>query len=79
VPALREVLDGRVELTPIHDLEGLIAAAEAARRPAPPPLSFTWEDAAAATWDVYEQALGASSPRPRARRDTNSRLPATFV
>jgi alpha-1,3-rhamnosyl/mannosyltransferase len=79
VPALREVLDGRVELTPVDDLEGLIAAAEAARRPAPPPLSFTWADAADATWDAYEQAMCASLPRPRSRRDTNGRLPAFFV
>jgi len=59
VPAVREVLDGRVELTEISDLDGLIAAAESAHRPAPPPLTWTWEDAASATWDVYEQALRA--------------------
>ena len=59
VPAVREVLDGRVALSEVADLAGLIAAAESARRPAPPPLSFTWEDAAAATWDAYEQAVAA--------------------
>lgn len=59
VPALREVLDGRVELTPIDDLDALVASAEAAGRPAPPPLTFTWADAAAATWAVYEEAAQA--------------------
>jgi glycosyltransferase involved in cell wall biosynthesis len=59
VPAVREVLDGRVELSEIGDLEGLVAAAESARRPAPPPLNWTWEDAASATWDVYDDAVRA--------------------
>jgi len=61
VPALREVLDGRVELTAVNDLVGLIAAAEGAHRPAPPPLSWTWDDAASATWDVYEEVARAAS------------------
>ncbi len=56
VPALREVLQGRGQLVALDDLDGLMRAAEAARRPAGPPLPFTWEDAAAATWDVYEAA-----------------------
>jgi glycosyltransferase involved in cell wall biosynthesis len=56
VPALREVLDGRAVLRAVHDVEGLITAAEAAQRPAPPPPAWTWDDAAAATWDVYAQA-----------------------
>ena len=68
VPALREVLDGRIELSHVGDLEGLIAAAEAARRPAPEPLSFTWSDAAAATWEVYEQAARAPQRWRGARR-----------
>jgi glycosyltransferase involved in cell wall biosynthesis len=54
VPALREVLDGRASLTDVDDLDALIASAEALRRPAPAPPSWTWADAAAATWDVYE-------------------------
>ncbi len=66
VPALREVLDGRVELTPVGDLTGLIAAAESAQRPAPAPLSYTWEQAARATWEVYAEAAGARS-RSRGR------------
>jgi glycosyltransferase involved in cell wall biosynthesis len=56
VPAVREVLAERAILSPVQDLEALIAAAESARRPAPPPPSWTWQDAAAATWEVYEQA-----------------------
>ena len=56
VPALREVLDGRATLTAVGDLDGLVAAAEAAERPAPPPPAWTWEDAAHATWQVYCQA-----------------------
>ena len=68
VPAVREVLDGRVALTDVADLEGLIAAAESARRPAPPPLSWTWDDAAVATWDVYEEAARAPARWRGARR-----------
>jgi glycosyltransferase involved in cell wall biosynthesis len=56
VPALREVLGGRATLTPVDDLDALIAAAEAVERPAPAPPPWSWEDAAAATWDVYAQA-----------------------
>ena len=70
LPALREVLDGRVELTPVDDLQGLIAAAEAARRPAPPPLTWTWDDAAEATWEVYEEAASAPKRWRSARRKT---------
>ena len=61
VPVLREVLDGHVELSPLGDLEHLIATAEAAVRPAPRPLPYTWENAARATWKVYEDAAAASS------------------
>lgn len=56
LPALREVLDSRAVLAPAGDLDGLVAAAEAAERPAPAPPNWTWEDAAAATWEVYAQA-----------------------
>ena len=38
VPAVREVLDGRIELSAVDDLDGLIRTAEARRRPAPEPL-----------------------------------------
>jgi glycosyltransferase involved in cell wall biosynthesis len=56
VPALREVLDARATFVQAGDLRALIAAAERARRPAPPPPSWTWQDAAHATWQVYEHA-----------------------
>jgi glycosyltransferase involved in cell wall biosynthesis len=59
VPAVREVLDGRVALSDADDLDGLISAAESARRPAPSPLSWTWDDAAAVTWDLYAAAAQA--------------------
>jgi hypothetical protein len=36
---------------------GMVAAAHEASRPAPAPPTWTWSDAAAATWDVYERAL----------------------
>ncbi len=60
VPALREVLDGRATLTAVDDLDGLIAAAESAQRPAPPPPAWTWQDAAEATWRVYREAAAAT-------------------
>ena len=64
LPALREVLEGRAILRSVDDLDGLVAAAEAASRPAPPPPAWTWDDAAAATWEVYSQAV---SERPADR------------
>jgi glycosyltransferase involved in cell wall biosynthesis len=71
VPALREVLDGRATLTAVDDLDGLVAAAESAERPAPPPPAWTWEDAAEATWQVYCEALAETDccqiPRPKHR------------
>jgi glycosyltransferase involved in cell wall biosynthesis len=60
VPALREVLEGRATLAAVHDLDGLLAAAESAERPAPPPPAWTWEDAAQATWQVYCDAAAAA-------------------
>jgi glycosyltransferase involved in cell wall biosynthesis len=59
VPAVREVLGERAVLRSVDDLEGLLAAAESACRPAPPPPSWTWADAAAATWEVYAEAAAA--------------------
>ncbi len=64
VPALREVLDTRATFVGAGDLGALIAAAERARRPAPPPPSWTWQDAAQATWQVYEHAA-AQPDAPR--------------
>ncbi len=57
VPALREVLHERATFVDKGDLEALIVAAEAAQRPAPSPPAWTWQDAARATWRVYESAL----------------------
>ena len=57
VPALREVLGDRATLVDCDDLAGLVAAAEAAERPAPAPPAWTWADAARATWDSYERAV----------------------
>jgi glycosyltransferase involved in cell wall biosynthesis len=55
--ALREVLDERATFVEPGDLDALCLAAEAANRPAPPAPRWTWEDAARATWGVYEQAM----------------------
>jgi glycosyltransferase involved in cell wall biosynthesis len=63
VPAVREVLDGRIALSAVGDLSGLIDAAESAARPAPPPLAYTWDDAARATWEVYREAARVASGR----------------
>jgi alpha-1,3-rhamnosyl/mannosyltransferase len=56
VPALREVLGDRATFVDRDDLAALVAAAEAAQRPAPSPPPFTWHDAARATWEVYAAA-----------------------
>jgi glycosyltransferase involved in cell wall biosynthesis len=68
VPVLREVLDGRAALTAVDDLDGLIASAESLTRPAPEPPAWSWEDAADATWSVYEDALRQPSRWRGARR-----------
>lgn len=59
VPALREVLGDRASFVPVEDLAGLVAAGEAATRPAPAPPAFTWQDAARATWRVYEELVAS--------------------
>jgi glycosyltransferase involved in cell wall biosynthesis len=58
LPVLREVLGDRATFVGAGDLEGLLAAGVAARRPAPAPPPWTWTDAARATWQVYSDALG---------------------
>lgn len=68
VPAVREVLSGRAALLPCNDIEGLVRSAESARRPAPAPQVWSWEDAAQATWDVYEAAVRAPARWRGARR-----------
>ena len=55
LPVLREVLGDRATFVESGDLEALLAAGVAARRPAPAPPSWTWLDAARATWRVYEE------------------------
>ncbi|MCW3009637.1 MAG: glycosyltransferase family 1 protein [Solirubrobacterales bacterium] len=57
VPALREVLTDRATFVEQGDYTGLLAAGVAATRPAPPALAFSWQDAARATWQVYEDVL----------------------
>jgi glycosyltransferase involved in cell wall biosynthesis len=56
IPVLREVLGDRATFVEAGDLEGLLAAAAAARRPAPAPPAWSWTDAARATWAVYADA-----------------------
>ena len=68
VPALREVLGKRATFVAPGDLRALIDAAQAATRPAPPPLPWSWQDAARVTWDAYARAIAPSpQPRPRGR------------
>jgi glycosyltransferase involved in cell wall biosynthesis len=57
-PALREVLGERATFVPAGEMGQLIAGAQASRRPAPSPPSWSWEDAALATWRVYARAAG---------------------
>ena len=77
VPALREVLNERATFVQRGDLDGLVAAAEAARRPAPAPPPWTWQDAARATWQTYEHVTapmpGTHSITPRSRRRVSVR------
>jgi len=58
VPALREVMGDRATFVGPDDLTGLLATAALARRPAPAPLTWTWNDAARVTWEVYAEAAG---------------------
>jgi glycosyltransferase involved in cell wall biosynthesis len=60
VPALREVLGERATFVEPGDLQALVLAAERATRPAPLPPAWTWEDAARATWRVYQQAASTA-------------------
>jgi glycosyltransferase involved in cell wall biosynthesis len=55
-PALREVLGERATFVPRGDMRRLIESAQAVRRPAPPPLPWTWRDVARRTWEVYAEA-----------------------
>jgi glycosyltransferase involved in cell wall biosynthesis len=68
IPALREVLGDRATFVPRGDLAALLAAAEAASRPAPAALARTWDDVARDTWDTYARAAGAGAPSAVQRR-----------
>jgi len=57
VPALREHLTGKATFVGHDDLRGLLAAAATAERPAPAAPTWTWQDAARATWEVYGEAV----------------------
>jgi glycosyltransferase involved in cell wall biosynthesis len=63
-PALREVLADRATFVARGDMGALIGAAQSARRPAPAPPCWSWQDAARATWGVYQ---GAIAPIQRSR------------
>jgi glycosyltransferase involved in cell wall biosynthesis len=84
VPALREVLDGRVTFVPAGDMRALIVAAEAIERPAPATPAWTWQDAARATWRTYENAVAegarartAGRVRRRGSHGANATQPLT--
>ncbi len=62
-PALEEVLGERATFVEQGDMPSLIAAAEAATRPAPAPPAWSWLDAARATWEVYSTSLAESAER----------------
>jgi glycosyltransferase involved in cell wall biosynthesis len=59
IPPLREVLGDRATFVAPDDIAGMVRTAIEAQRPAPAPLTRTWEDVARATWAVYEEALEA--------------------
>jgi alpha-1,3-rhamnosyl/mannosyltransferase len=65
VPALREVLAGRITLSAVDDLDALVRHAEGLTRPVAPAPVWTWNDVAAATCEVYERALVMGAPRRR--------------
>lgn len=62
-PALREVLNDRAAFVAPGDMEGLIGAAQRARRPAPEPPPWSWQDAARATWGAYARAAATDAQR----------------
>lgn len=75
VPAIREVLGDRAVLTDVEDLDGLVAAAESVTRPASAPPEWSWKEAAAATWQVYSEAV-ANPDHGRPGRGRRPRRPA---
>jgi glycosyltransferase involved in cell wall biosynthesis len=72
-PAVREVLGERATFVARGDMEALLAAGTKAQRPAPPAPDWTWDDAARATWRIYdavsaEARSGLHGVRRRAAR-----------
>jgi glycosyltransferase involved in cell wall biosynthesis len=67
-PAVREVLGARATFVARGDIEGLLEAAASAKRPAPAPPDWSWEDAARATWSVYAEAVAARTYASSTRR-----------
>jgi hypothetical protein len=70
---MREVLGEGATLVPAGDFATLVRAAESAQRPAGRAVSWTWKDAALATWSAYAHAArsaaqGRAGGRGRRRR-----------
>ncbi len=79
-PALREVLAERASFVPCGDMQALVDAAQAARRPAPAPPAWTWQDAARSTWGVYQAAaMAARDQKPAPARAARRARPAPGV
>jgi glycosyltransferase involved in cell wall biosynthesis len=74
LPAVREVLGTRATFVAQDDLHGLLSTAALAQRPAPSPPSWTWEDAARKTWDVYYDCLRAAHTHKQ--HNARIRIPA---
>jgi glycosyltransferase involved in cell wall biosynthesis len=74
-PALRETLEDRATFVAQGDMRALIEAAQDARRPAPRPLRWSWQDAARATWAVYAR-VRAAAQQPRGASRGVRRRPA---
>jgi glycosyltransferase involved in cell wall biosynthesis len=66
-PAVREVLGERATFVELGDIEGLLEAAANAVRPAPAAPSWSWADAARATWGVYAAACTQAQTVSRRR------------
>jgi glycosyltransferase involved in cell wall biosynthesis len=73
VPALREVLGERVTFVERGDMRALLQAAQDARRPAPTPPPWTWQDAARSTWSAYAGAIAEPGGQRSAGRGVRVR------
>ena len=65
VPALREVLGDRATFVDPDDLDGLVAAAESAQRPAPAPPAWTWPTRRARRGRCTRRSRASEGPRLR--------------